>query len=129
MNYIRFINCYKQNSLTKKKYYYYIYDNKTNKLIHKFMELGLIKYTIKSQTSKNKIKIFINYEKNTTIFKNLKILYKLNKKQHINVKTLITQKKFKLNSVFLLSTSNGILTNFEALHQKNGGILLCQINY
>lgn len=129
MTYIKFINLYQQNMLAKKKYYL-LHTNKINIIIlKKFIQLGLIKY-VKINTKNSKLfYVFINYIKYGNVSKKIKTLYKPSKKQNIKIKTLEIQKKFKTNSTILLLTSKGLLTNFEALEQKIGGILLCQINY
>lgn len=129
MSYINFINCYKQNSLAKKKYYYYLINKKSKIILRKFIELGLIRYVSLNKTNSNQLKITINYSKNEPIFKFLKVLYQLGRKKNINLKTLQSQKAYKTNSMLLLLTSKGVLTNFEALSQHTGGILLCQIIY
>jgi ribosomal protein S8 len=129
MTYIKFITLYQQNSLAKKKYYT-LYVNKTIKLIlQKFIEIGLIKYVKNSKKNNKILYIHINYIKSNTVFKKIKSLYKPSRKQNLKLKTLLIKKQLKLNSTLLLLTSKGILTNFEALHQNTGGILLCQINY
>jgi len=130
MTYIKFINLYKQNSLAKKKYYPSYFDNKTQTLLKKFIEIGLIKYAITSKKNPKIIYIYINYiKKNNNPFISISSLYKLNKNKNINLKTLILHKNFKFNSTLLLLTSKGVLTNFEAMQYKVGGVLLCQINY
>jgi ribosomal protein S8 len=129
MTYIKFLTLYQQNSLAKKKYYT-IYSNKTLKIIlKKFIELGLIKYVSISKKNNKIICIYINYIQNSTIFKKITSLYKPSRKRNITNKTLRIRKQLKSNSTLLLLTSKGLLTNFEALHQNIGGILLCQINY
>jgi ribosomal protein S8 len=129
MTYIKFITLYQQNSLAKKKYYT-IYINKTIKvLLQKFIELGLIKYTSPSKKNKKLVYIYVNYIKNSTVFRKITPLYKPSQKKNINIKTLLIKKNLRLNSTLLLLTSQGVLTNFEALHKKIGGVLLCQINY
>jgi ribosomal protein S8 len=129
MTYIKFIILYQQNSLSKKKYYSIYINKKTKKILQKFIELGLIKYTNTNKKNNKLIYIYVNYTKNMTVFKKIKILYKLSKKQNINTKTLLIKKELKSNSTLLLLTSKGILTNFEAIDNNIGGVLLCQINY
>jgi len=129
MSYIEFINCYKQNAVAKKKYYYFNLNRKSQQVLLKFIDLGLIA-SIKYLDNNNiKCKIFINYVNKTTTFKTLKILLKLGKKSSISLKTSLKLKKYKTNSTFLLLSSKGIITNFEAINFKIGGILLCKCNY
>lgn len=126
MVYISFINAYKQNSLAKKKYYYFRYIKKQLPLISKFLEIGLIKHIVKSN---NLLKIYINYAGKNCIYTNLKILRTPSNHQNINYSSLIKKKEYKTNTTYLIFSTKGILTNFEAIHEKTGGILLCKINY
>lgn len=129
MQYIKFINLYKQNSLAKKTYYTTYVSKKSKKLLAKFIELGLIKHAIYETKNLQTIRIYINYIKQEKVYKNLFNLYKPSRKKNINIKTLRIKKEFSMSSVFILLTSKGIITNFEAMSKNSGGILLCQINY
>ena len=129
MSYIRFINCYKQNAIAKKKYYYFDINKKSQQILLKFIELGLIASVKYIDVKTKKCKIFINYTNKTTVFKTLKILLKLGKKINISLKTTLKLKKYKTNSTFLMLSSKGIITNFEAINFKIGGVLLCKCNY
>lgn len=129
MHYIRFINKYKQNSLAKKKYYDIVFNKKTNTLLTKFIELGLIKQAFHPNKLKRIIRIYINYIKGEKVYVNIINHYCLSKKKNINLKTLNIKKTLSKNTTFLLFTSLGIITNFEACKIRSGGLLFCQINY
>lgn len=129
MHYIKFINLYKQNSLAKKIYYTTYISKKSKKLLEKFIELGLIKHAVSEKKNFQTTRIYINYIRQEKVYKNLINLYKPSKKKNISNKTLQIKKQFSTSSTFILLTSKGIITNFEAMTKNSGGILLCQINY
>lgn len=70
-----------------------------------------------------KIKIYINYLSNSlSIFQSLKIISKKSKKNYISFNKLV----FFFNNKFcIISTSQGLLTNFQAIKRKIGGELIC----
>ena len=63
-----------------------------------------------------------SYEGNL-VLKNIKSFYQRSRPIFFNVNQ-ITRKLFKEKSVFLLSTSEGILNSIEALHLGIGGLVL-----
>lgn len=98
--------------------------NKNNKnLIKILIKLNFIKF-IKLE-KKNTYFIFIN---NSNPFKNIKNLYKPSSKFSISYKEL---KKLSLKKkwIMILSTNNGILTNFESIKKRTSGILIATIFY
>lgn len=93
--------------------------NKKDKhLIKILLKLNFIKY-IKHYKNEN-YDIFLN---NNNFLKNIKNLYKPSSKWSISKKELI-KLSFKKKWILLLSTNNGIITNFEALKKKTSGILI-----
>lgn len=127
MDMIKLLNQIKQNSLAKKKYFYFNNIKSLKPFINKLVELNII--TIKLQSDKQ-LKIFLNYDDmNEFFYKNIKIMYSLGRPIHIKTKTLQKIKKFKYNSYYILSTNQGFKTNFEALSCNCGGVLICKFNY
>lgn len=121
------LNRIKQNCLAKKKYFYIDKIKKLQPLINKFVELNII--SIRKEQNK-RLKIYINYDENNTLFyKNIKVMYTPGRPININIRTLKKIKKFQYNSYYILSTSKGYQTNFEALQNKQGGIIICKFNY
>lgn len=124
---VQLLNNIKQNSRAKKKYFYFRNIKNLKFFINKLIELNIIFV----QNVNNKyLKIYINYNKNTNIlYNNIKILYNKSRPIHVSVKTLKKIKKFKYNSYYILTTTKGFKTNFEALTTNCGGILICKFNY
>lgn len=118
---LKLINLIKLNLIYKKKLIKYKYNKKNINIIKILIILNIIKYVKK----KNKhIYIYINnlYKKNNinNLYKPSRLLFLKNK----TIKKLTLKKKW----IFLLSTNKGILTNFEAINKKLGGIFLLKIN-
>jgi ribosomal protein S8 len=120
---------YKLNLLNNKKYFYYKLNNKNQIILKKFIDLNLISYVKCIDNKNNLFKIYITYIKNKPLYTNIKILYRISTPFYVNLKTLETMKTYKYNSIYLLFTSKGILTNIEAVSCKIGGILFCTFRY
>lgn len=114
------INLIKLNLIYKKKVIKYKYNKKNTNIIKKLIILNIIKY-VKKQ--KNNIYLYINnlYKHNyiNNLYKPSRCLFIKSK----IIKKLTLKKKW----IFLLSTNKGIITNFEALKKKIGGIILLKI--
>ena len=118
---INLINLIKLNLTYKKKIIKYTYYKKNIHIIKALISLNIIKY-IKKQNKT--LYIYINnlYKKNY-----INNFYKPSRS--IFLKTSIIKKLTLKNKwIFLLSTNKGIITNFEAIKKKTGGILLLKIN-
>jgi ribosomal protein S8 len=115
------INLIKLNLIYKKKIIKYKYNKKNINIIKILIILNIIKYIKKT----NKIiYIYINnlYKHNyiNNIYKPSRSIFLKNSV----IKKLTLKKKW----IFLLSTNKGIMTNFEAVKKKTGGILILKIN-
>ena len=73
--------------------------------------------------SSNKIEIFLKYKNNKAIITEISRLSKPSRRQYIKNKDLYIKKK----GFYILSTSNGILTEFDAKKLNLGGELICKI--
>jgi len=101
-----------------------IQNNKNNiNILKVFIKLNVIKFV---KIEENKILVFINYINNRPIFNNITNLFKPGHKIYISLKNLK-----KINSkkkwILILSTSKGILNNFEAVNKNVGGLLITKI--
>ena len=115
------INLIKLNLIYKKKILKYKYNKKNINIIKILIILNIIKCIKKNKTN---IYIYLN-----NFYKNnyLNNFYKPSRS--IFLKTNIIKKlTLKKKWIFLLSTNKGIITNFEALKKKTGGILIIKIN-
>jgi ribosomal protein S8 len=86
-------------------------------LIHTFR---LLRLTNKRQV----LRTYLIYYKNTSLNKNLKLISRPSRAFYISLQALRLLDKRSGNSVFILSTSKGLVTHKEALLQKNGGQLI-----
>jgi len=115
------INLIKLNLIYKKKIIKYKYSKKNINMIKILINLNIIKYIKKN----NKIiYIHINnfYKKNyiNNFYKPSRSLFLKN--------SIIRKLTLKKKWIFLLSTNKGIITNFEAIKKKIGGLLILKIN-
>lgn len=119
----KLINLIKINLKYKKKFFLYKASKKELIIIKILIKYNIIKFVQKMQ--KNNFIIFLNYKNNNNIFE-ITNLYRPSLKKIININEIneVTKKK---NSIFILSSSKGILTNIEALTKKVGGILILRL--
>lgn len=81
-------------------------------------------YKLLKKTDFNYIKITLFFYKNKTICYNFKLISRQSKIFTVSYQSLKLLTKKSGSSVFLISTSKGLLSNKEAINQKIGGILL-----
>lgn len=81
-------------------------------------------YKLFKKNNFNHIKITLFFYKNNPVCFNFKIISRQSKVFTISYHSLLLLTKKSGSSIFLLSTSKGILSNKEAIHQKIGGVLL-----
>jgi len=117
----KLINLIKLNLIYKKKIFKYKINKKNINLIKILITLNIVKFV-----KKNKKFSYI-YINNFVKYNFLKNLYKPSRK--ITLKNEIIKKlTLKKKWIFLVSTNKGILTNFEAIKKKLGGVILIKIN-
>lgn len=117
------INGIKLSILYNKKGFF-IQNNKSNlNLLKTFLKINVIKFI---KIENEYIFVQINYINNKPVFTNITNLFKPGHKTFISLKNL---KKIseKHNWILILSTSQGILNNFEAIKKNVGGILISKI--
>jgi small subunit ribosomal protein S8 len=73
--------------------------------------------------SNNKLEIYLKYRKNEPIITEIQRLSKPGKRVYIKNKDLYKKKR----GFYIISTSNGILTDLEAKKLNIGGELICKI--
>ena len=118
---LNLINLIKLNLIYKKKIIKYNYNKKNISLIKILINLNIIKCVKKK---KNNIYLYMNnfYKKNyiNNLYKPSRLIFLKNS----TIKKITLKKKW----IFLLSTSKGVITNFEAIKKKIGGLLILKIN-
>jgi ribosomal protein S8 len=115
------INLIKLNLIYKKKIIKYRYYKKNINIIKILINLNIIKYIKKNN------KIIYLYINNFYKHNYINNFYKPSRSIFLKnsiIKKLTLKKKW----IFLLSTNKGIITNFEAIKKKIGGVLILKIN-
>jgi ribosomal protein S8 len=115
------INLIKLNLIYKKKIIKYRYYKKNINIIKILINLNIIKYI------KRNNKIIYLYINNFYKHNYINNFYKPSRSIFLKnsiIKKLTLKKKW----IFLLSTNKGVITNFEAVKKKIGGILILKIN-
>jgi small subunit ribosomal protein S8 len=92
------------------------------KFIKILIKINLIKYVKK----KNNIYDIYIYNTNKKIFKNILNIHKPSKTIFLNFKNL-KKITFFYNGILILSTNKGLMTNYEAVKEKIGGILILKL--
>lgn len=106
-----------------------IYTKQNLNLIKILLKTGAIShYTVVNFKHKYFIKFSIYNFKNSPFFKTIRLISTQSKSFTISLQTIkLLTPTFK-TSLFVLSTSKGLLTNTEALRLGTGGILICVLN-
>ena len=101
------------------------FSTKIIKLIQLLHNLGVIK---SFKVSRSNLNYFITlspfFYKSSTFFKQIKLISTSSKKFYISYRGLSLVAKSTGHSIYILSTSRGLLTHVECLRLKIGGILL-----
>ena len=98
-------------------------DKKNIDVLKIFLKLKIVKFI---KIHKNKINVHINYIENKPIFKNIINLFKPGHKYFISLKN-IKKINYKHNWLLIISTSKGLMNNYEAEENKLGGLVLMKI--
>lgn len=116
------INIHKlQKSLTFK----ILYSQKNLNIVKIFKNINLIyQYSLIRKNNINYILINLNFFNTKKIGTNLKIISKPSKKVYISYTALRILAKRTGRSIFLISTTNGIITHHEALKYKLSGVVV-----
>lgn len=90
--------------------------------------LGVLKNFIIHGKQKKKITITIFFYRNSTFFSRIRLISTTSKKFYISLNAINKISKSSGSSVFLISTSAGLVTHKEALKKKIGGILIAALS-
>jgi ribosomal protein S8 len=118
-------NHFQINSSKKSLYFQILYTKKVFNLVRVFKKLGLIRsfFIIKNKNFYY-IKIFNCFYKKFPVCSYWKILSTPSKSFHISLKALRLLHNRTQNSVYLLSTTRGVITHLDALKFQIGGQLV-----
>lgn len=93
--------------------------------IHNYI---LFKRPINKQTHNLFIRFTILFYKGKPFFRGVRLVTKPSLKYNISLKALQVIDSTLRASIFILSTSKGIITHHEAIRYKIGGLLLCVLS-
>lgn len=111
-------------SIIHNKKGFVIENNKHNlKILKVFLKLRIVKFL---KISNNKINVYINYIENKPVFTNIVNLFKPGHKYYISLKN-IKKINYNHNWLLILSTSKGLMNNYEAEENKLGGLVILKI--
>lgn len=119
------INLININKMHKNLYFEIIYTKKIYNFLNFLKKHNVIyKYILIKNDNKTKIKIYLYYYKNKTIFNNFKLISKPSHKINTSLHSLRLLDKKSGSSVFIISTSKGFITHKEALKNQISGYLV-----
>lgn len=127
LNYV--LNHLQINSNKKNLKFDIFFTKKNIKFIRFLKYIGLIKnFYLFKNSNYVKIKIFISFYKRIPICKNIKLLSTPSRNFFISYKALLLLHNRSLTSVYLLSTSKGLITHMEALRLRTGGKVVMRLS-
>lgn len=113
------------HKLRKSLIFKILYSRKNLNIVKIFKAINLIyQYSLIQINDITYIQIYLNYFNNKKIGTNLKIISKPSKKIYISYTALRLLSKRTGRSIFLISTTNGIISHHTALKYKLSGIII-----
>lgn len=113
------------HKLRKSLIFKILYSRKNLNIVKIFKTINLIyQYSLIKTDDVTYIQIYLNYFNNKKIGTNLKIISKPSKKVYISYIALRLLAKRTGRSIFLISTTNGIISHHTALKYKLSGIVV-----
>ena len=111
-----------KNGYLSKKHKIQQQNSKQNiNILNVFIRHGFIKgYSI---ISSQKLEIFLSYKDNSAVLKDIRRISKPSRRIYIQNQNLYKKKK----EIYIITTSLGVLTDFEAKKLNIGGELICKI--
>ena len=92
-------------------------------ILNLFIKEGFIKSYKLSKKNTNQLEIFLKYKNNKSIISEIKRISKPGRRFYIKNKDLYIKKK----GFYILSTSNGVVTDLQAKKLNIGGELICKV--
>lgn len=110
----------------RKNFKFYVIFNKTNlNLLKTLNRFGVVlSYSLVKDGGFFKIAVYVYYFKNILLLKNFRQISTSSKSFFISAQMLFLLNKRSANSIFLLSTNQGVVSQQEALKKNVGGKLL-----
>lgn len=110
----------KQSIVSKKRYFQV---RNTPSVLNLFLCLYRLGYCSAVKRNGNQLIISLTYVNGMSSLRQLKMITKLSHKKCISLK-----KSFRLQSIYLLSTSKGVVSHMEAISYGVGGVALAICN-
>jgi ribosomal protein S8 len=127
---IKFYSVFNLSLKNKKLYFLMPFSSKFFFYTSLFKKLGLIKtFFILKKNNIKFLKICFFFYKNLPILNYIKLISNSAKNYTISYNSLRLLSKRTKNSLFLLSTTTGVISHNEALKMKIGGRILFQITF
>lgn len=79
---------------------------------------------VKPSNLRPKVRIILSYYNNIPLSKRVKLISRPSKSFYISLKALKLMDKKLGNSLFIVSTTEGLITHKEAILHRKGGILI-----
>lgn len=100
------------------------FSKKTLRISKILYSIGLIKnYLILNQKNFKKIKFSVLFYKNKPFFNSIRQVSTCSKKFYISYNALRKLISFSSSSIYILSTAYGLISHFDAIKYKVGGLL------
>ena len=119
------INLININTSKKKLSFYIQYTRKTSPLVNFLLRINFLEsYVIVKIKNKLFFKVSPFYYKDSNLKKNFKLISNVGKKYFVSLRALTLLNKRSGTSIYVISTSRGILTHRAAIKKKLSGFLL-----
>lgn len=124
------INSININKIQKNSYFYVFFTAKNVYFLKFLRHFKFIhKYFLVRKNGLVFIKVYIYYYKNKPTCSTFKLLSKPSRRFLISYKALNLLHKRSGSSIYLISTSKGLLSNLEAVHRRVGGVVIGFFSY
>lgn len=119
------LNLININKLKKNLYFFILFTVKNYQFVKTLKKFNIIHdYKVITKDKFTFIKINLFFYKNKPVCHNFKLISRPSKTFLISYNSLVLLSKKTNSSVFIISTSNGVLSHKEAILRKTGGMVL-----
>lgn len=119
------LNAVNINTAHKKLVFEIVFTRKNAMFVQALRKFSFLhKFVVVKKNERLCLKIYTHYFNNKRVGGNFKIISRPSKAFYISLRALYLMSKRTGGSVFIISTSRGLLTHHEAIKQKTGGMLV-----
>ena len=123
-HYTNTINLIKLGYSQSRASIYIPYTKKGNKLLAVLIQVG---YIARYRLIENKVKIYLRYQNNKPMFLNVESVGTSARPIFYSYKKLQKLATYDLGSIYILSTSVGLQTHYNAIRLQHGGSVLYKL--